>query len=827
MYIKENNIQDGDIMSKNYALPEIKNVGELELLHFPTRMQAFVFRNWETIPAKQLAKVLGTTEDNVLSLAKNMGLQEQGDVSVWKKQGYITIIKQNWHILPYEQLLSLLEWTEEQLAYTLREDDFLFAKLGYFKPFCEKVEYKPLNAKQLEETRELRKNVEELLKKPSCAPFDFFPKESINPANAKLDGAILTNEWGIVDNTDFSRIDTFIGHFMRDMKERFGLSLCGNEKFITIEKCDGTEESHTVSVTEEGISIKAADSVGVLRALLWLLDKMEESGSPCVPFGTTERTARFKNRIIYSYHGLYGNVFDEDIELSFTDKMLYRYAKLGINAVWTQGVLYKLCEFPFDKALSAGYEERRNKLLELVKRAADYGIKVFLYINEPRAMPHSFFEKYPHLKGDSEGDYSALCTSTPEVKKYLYDAVQSLCKAVEGLGGFFTITASENLTNCHSRLFERETTCPRCKDRTPAEVYTEVNKIIYEAATSVSPSIRVIAWSWGWNRMYGYNGVDEDYISALPKGISVMNVSEEAIPFHIAGVEDEVLDYSMSIVGPGERAKKIWSLASKHGCDTAAKVQINNTWECSTVPYIPVFGLLCQHIENLLKLSVNDLLLSWTLGGAPSPNIKMASQYFFAENGEKTDMLCSLYGDNASLVKKATEHFDRAFKEFPFHIDTIYFGPQFLGPAGLLFKEKSGFLATMTGFSYDDVEKWCGPYTAAALEEQFLKLSCEWEKGLSLLEPMKNSEIYDVSAACYAIFRSCYNQIKYVRLRESVNKKEILALLREEEKLSQILYEITLRRATVGYEASNHYVYTPQICLERILNCRRLIKEFI
>ena len=191
----------------------------------------------------------------------------------------------------------------------------------------------------------------------------------------------------------------------------------------------------------------------------------------------------------------------------------------------------------------------------------------------------------------------------------------------------------------------------------------------------------------------------------------------------------------------------------------------------------------------------------------------------------RTERQTITYGENCDLVKKATHRFDEAFKEFPFHIDTIYFGPQFSGPANLLYKEKSGYTGTMTGLPYDDVKKWCVPYTEAALESQFLKLSTKWKDGLDILAPMQGTELYDVSAACYALFRSSYNQIKYVRLREEGNKEEMLELLSEEENLSKLLYEITLRQPMIGYEAANHYVYTPQICLERILNCQKLIEE--
>ena len=52
---------------------------------------------------------------------------------------------------------------------------------------------------------------------------------------------------------------------------------------------------------------------------------------------------------------------------------------------------------PWDRApeLSDGYQQRLENLSQLVKRAKQYNIGVYLYLNEPRPMPESFFEKNP------------------------------------------------------------------------------------------------------------------------------------------------------------------------------------------------------------------------------------------------------------------------------------------------------------------------------------------------------------------------------------------------------------------------------------------------
>ena len=59
--------------------------------------------------------------DVVEKAATDMGLQKQKYTDKWAKLGYITTIRNAWHILPYEQLLALLGWEEEKLA-TISED---------------------------------------------------------------------------------------------------------------------------------------------------------------------------------------------------------------------------------------------------------------------------------------------------------------------------------------------------------------------------------------------------------------------------------------------------------------------------------------------------------------------------------------------------------------------------------------------------------------------------------------------------------------------------------------------------------------------------------
>src|SRR6185503_13167298 len=112
--------------------------------HFPSRLHAFVWRNWPLVPVERLAKVVSTTPAQIESFARAMGLARQPRLSnQQQRRSHITVIKRNWHLLPYEQLLTLLDWTPEKLAFVLREDDFLFVKLGNHKPKCEPLHWTP------------------------------------------------------------------------------------------------------------------------------------------------------------------------------------------------------------------------------------------------------------------------------------------------------------------------------------------------------------------------------------------------------------------------------------------------------------------------------------------------------------------------------------------------------------------------------------------------------------------------------------------------------------------------------------------------------------
>ena len=132
--------------------------------HFPDRLHLFIWRNWELANTDRMAQVLGTTPDKVLEVGASMGLPKKVELSADQlRRIYITVVRQNWHVLPDEQLMQLLGWDAKAYEYHLKEDDFLWVKLGLLKPRCELLKYEEPSPEAKRRAREIKRLVDQTL----------------------------------------------------------------------------------------------------------------------------------------------------------------------------------------------------------------------------------------------------------------------------------------------------------------------------------------------------------------------------------------------------------------------------------------------------------------------------------------------------------------------------------------------------------------------------------------------------------------------------------------------------------------------------------------
>ncbi len=739
------------VSSLSYAadvLPLGKSKPALASPWFPNRLHAFVWKNWESVPAERMAEVVGATSDQIHGIGRSMGLPPQGAIPEdFLTRGYISLIRRNWHLLPYDQLLTLLGWDENKLAFTLREDDFLWVKLGSLKPECLPIRYEAPDAAAEQRCAGIRK--------------------------------IVAKRFG--------------GELAKPAEPRFSF----------------------------------------IRDLAAPVD---------VPIPPVRSDGREPIRYLYSYCAVYGDPLLHPELDPYPEGLLSRLAGMGVNGVWLHVVLRQLAPgdlFPGESSGDAA--TRRANLRKLAEKTAKHGIRIYLYMNEPRAMPESFFTGREALKGGRQGDYFAMCTSVPEVRNWMTGALRTVFSEAPALGGAFTISASENFTHCWSHG-RGAAGCPRCSVRSFAEVTAEVNAAIEKGVHEGNPNARVIAWDWGWP--------DADapaVIDALPAGMLLMSVSEWSLPIERGNISSKVGEYSISSVGPGPRAKKHWALAKARGLGTVAKVQVNASWELSAMPYLPVMRTVAEHCRNLTAAGAENLMLSWTVGGYPSPNLDLVRRMTAIPTPDIGSTLLAVASDrygpkSAPEAVRAWNAFSDAFAEYPFHVGFVYQGPAQVGPANPLYLAPTGWNSTMVGFPYDDLEGWRQVYPGDVLAGQFEKMAALWSAGIPSLEKAARKastpenkalarEDLAIAEAAGLHFLSIADQVRFILARKDYldpsstdgERERAAAEMRRtaanELRTARRLFTLCRADSRIGFEASNHYYYLPLDLVEKVIDC--------
>ena len=704
---------------------------------FPDRLSAYVWRNWFLVPKTLLADVVSATPDELTEVAREMGLPSEPTVlPEWRTKGYITVLRRNWHLLPYGQIMKLLGKTREQLKFSLIEDDFLWYKLGRVKPKCEELVYDKAEAS---ETRSARRRIAAILK-----------EEGLNPA--------------------------------------------------------APEEPRFAFVKELAAPLPESGKRAGERA------KDAAGASP------------FDFRLIFSYFADYADPLGDPAVGSFPEGLLQRLSEQGVNAVWLHTVLRTLAKDPKYPEFGEGCERRIANLQTLVDRAKRYGIRVYLYMNEPRGLTPDFFAKPGRegLAGATADGLQAMCTLNPETQRWLSDSLEKVFSSVRGLGGIFTITASENLTNCATRPGFKET-CPVCRSHSRAEIIAAANNAMIRGMLKGDPRAEAILYDWAWPREEM-----SDLLARLPqKSVRIMSVSEDEMPIRRGGVAATESDYSISIVGPGEAARATWKQARARGVETVAKVQANNSWELSSYPYVPTMDLVAQHAVNLANEGVRGVMLSWSLGCSPAPNLRV---YRDLRKGERTadpllDRLAAdLYGSaNVKRVRQAWKAFSDGFANYPFACNVIYFGPHQWGPANPLYLKPTDWRATMVGIPYDDVDDWRAQYPAETYVDLMQKVADGFAEGCRLMDGVADRRELDMFRAEQMHFASCADQVRFVLARDRGDDAAMRRVAADELARAKEFWRLVRADSRFGYESSNHYFFTPIDVLEKVLSCRAVL----
>ncbi|MFA6102645.1 MAG: hypothetical protein WCV67_05905 [Victivallaceae bacterium] len=681
-----------------------------------------------------------------------------------------------------------------------------------------------------------------------------------NKSIKKLQNEIEINSlWGITQLCKTSKVIDFAINDLRQFLD-IGMEVRLNDKLqktymiiLRIDKTTGVPESHKIEISDKQVKITGADDLAVMRGVFFLEKLMLAKEAPFLKKQTYLRKTALPLRLYRSpvacyYKEAQGHYDGEH----YHDNILSKIVHNGFSGIWVKAWLRDLIEPVGFNWANRNQDKKCDELKRLIGRASDYGLSVYLHMQEPQGFREndSFWKKNRHLRGDffEPAHEYALCSSTPEVKEYLEHGFYQLFSRLPELGGITMITASEHQSHCFSRVinpdikitFEHwpiyEVQCSRCKKRTPQEVVAEILNLAEKGIHRAKPDANIIAWNWSWSQW------EKDPQAGVLKGLSekviVMSDFERGGKFKI--FDDEFLndEYSLTYVGPSERFIKTANFENRWNKHVLAKLQISTTHEAGTLPHLPVIYSVAEKMHNLRKYNCRGGMFTWNFGCFTSIITELTEEFYFdpvRKDIEQVlkDIASRRYGVNAAVdILNAWKHFSDAGKFYPRDAWSLSFQPLNHGPAYPLFFENNDDQSPSswqdTAVMNHRLEDWIHPpWTVNKRIKAFKELLKRWEKGLQCMgeaekkvsaskqvdfqqdfavaKAFKNMVLSDINVTKFADLRKKYYENK------KCNKKlvfdEMKKICANHLELNSEMRKLIAIEPRIGYHGEAHYMF--------------------
>ncbi|HEY3396747.1 MAG TPA: hypothetical protein VGM19_03720 [Armatimonadota bacterium] len=539
--------------------------------------------------------------------------------------------------------------------------------------------------------------------------------DAVAPAGA----VTLTGEWPVVlPPRAGQQLRTAVEDFRRFMAVAMGVPVAVGagetpwlpELEMVLAPHEFAPEAYAITVAAEGIALRAGNETGLQYALYDLEERLAEAGGPWLEPGTVNRAPFLEARILRSFFSpFYVNELLDDVDY-YPPEYLARLAHHRVNGVWIHVVLRDIVPSTHFPEFGAQSAQMLAKLRRTVAQAADYGIRVYLYLNEPRGLPQEdpFWAAHPEVQGapasaPMEGfpNTFSMCTSEQRVLDWLTESSNRLFSEVPGLGGAFLITASEHQTHCFSHVgqgcgvenedcFRATVECLRCAERTPEAAVIETVQAIAEGIHGAAPQAKVIAWDWSWSMLWGEETTDR-IVAGLPADVILQCDFERGDEKVVLGKTLWMDEYALSLIGPSRRFRRCQEVAKQSNRPVYVKLQFLATHELADVPWTPMPGIVYDKFAALRAHGVRGMLGCWIMGNYPGMITDLAGRQYFGDPAnmsvppDREEALNGLaqqyFGPEAVPgVRQAWDEFARAWDFYPFHIPMLYDGPQVAGP---------------------------------------------------------------------------------------------------------------------------------------------------
>lgn len=610
-------------------------------------------------------------------------------------------------------------------------------------------------------------------------------------------------------------------------------------------------EEYTLKVSADGIVISAADTEGIRRGIYYLEDLIIASEAAALLPTCTTRKPQVKSRITRSCFSptnrfpLNIDELENDVDY-YPDEYLNRLAHDANNGVWIYTRFPTYVKSDIIKEYGVGGEKRIEKLKKVINKCARYGIKVYVFAIEPAGLRGEIAKKYSDMTGVPGFDGSiTCCPRTEKGREYTIESTQRLFSELPDLGGFIDITAGERVSTCCS--IPGYVNCPRCSKYSRGENLSYAVNLIKEGMRRSGTKAEFISWTYGHREW-----IQEDileYVKTAPDDVMLMPNFEEVGFAEQLGRKRMAVDYWISYPGPSDTFVSAAKVANESGKHLYAKMQICNSHEIASVPYLPTPNLIFEKYKEAYKYDVEGVLQCWYIGNYPSIMSKAAGELSFTTDfSDETAFMEYLaaitYGKtHAKEIAKAWKCFSEGYRNMPLNAMFSYYGPMHdsiawelsLIPKNEQLPRSWRFLDDLGGDRLGDALQ-----SGHTLDEAIIlcEKMCEgWQNGLNIL-PDVTGETVSVSQAINLLFRSGTNVLKFYKLRSQLgynqgNSNELLKsmenIVLEEIENSKLMIKLCEADCRLGYHAeAGAYKFYPVRIEKRIEKLKTLLEtEFV
>ncbi|MBP7934122.1 MAG: hypothetical protein KA354_05680 [Phycisphaerae bacterium] len=625
------------------------------------------------------------------------------------------------------------------------------------------------------------------LKKP--LPFILFWKDgsSPQPGQINLRAGVTVNrgfpdEKGIL-KTAYADLESFMA--FAKLAGEGGLP-------VTTEKVAmNVPESYSIEVSPSGIRLLAGDTEGIRRAIFHLEEMIATADGPFLNPGVILKKPWLRHRITRCFFGpikrppLNRDELMDDVDY-YPDAYLNRLAHEGVNGLWLSIEWKDITETSFRKA-DPNMERRLAKLRKTVDKCAGYGIKVWLYTNEPvgfYSADDPMLEAHPELAGAGWPYRRYVCPNSEASQKFIYESTHSIFSRVRGLGGVINISLGEHGTSCLDSMgaeVDRRPDCPRCSRVPNWQTLAAGQGAMARGIKEGDPNAEYICWLYmpAWRPLAPWV---YELGAHMPKDVTLqVNFESGAVKYQLDRPRVGG-DYWLSFVGPSERFARIAWQAAAHKTPMSAKLQVACSHESATIPFMPVPSILYRKYKEMPALNITSVMQCWYFGNYPGVMNRAAGRLAFEDfSGTEDDFLRTLaraeWGLNAEKVVRAWKHFAEGFQHFPLSTRFQWWGPMHATPVWPLHLKPALKPLQPTwlvgGPSGDAIGEALDNHSLPEAVILSRKMSGEWDKGVAILKSLEpgirgnRERMLDIglTEAIGIQFASAHNMLNFYLMR--------------------------------------------------------------